>query len=262
MPRGISKALRGAALGCVLCLSATGCAMETIWKPLTGDDSCRDDGARLPVSGLCQGAAVAYLSNDGAPEPALPEGCEWRLRETAMPAGDVLLYRAAACGETVSKLELRGGAHMGALHLTVSALGTDLAEANPVITLVSAEADAPRAGALSLARETTGDRTEAALCAARDLDFEDAPLGAFVIDVVRAPAQSKAKKAKPKRKAKRAPRSACGPFGYNEAGGGYWRVFQGFAWFIGPQAAPDVDPGSLTLLSREGAGGWMFTEAE
>ena len=88
----------------------------------TNDRSCPDDGPRLPGSGICQWRGVNYLNIVEGTQPALYEGCEWRLNEAVVPGGDVFLYMAAFCDGRLSKLEVSGGAHSGDLNLVVSAL--------------------------------------------------------------------------------------------------------------------------------------------
>jgi hypothetical protein len=204
--------------------------------------ACPDDGARLPVTGLCAGRAVNYL-NIVEYERYLPEGCEWVVEETPF-ATDVLLYRAAKCAGQVTKLEFAGGAHMAQLTATGGISHT--------ISVVPADMADPNAAVLATALPSIEDAAERARCKVRKApDF--GPPDALVVDDV-TPEDA----AQPEEDG---PRSACGPYGYNGDEASYWRVFQGYAWFfqMGQEGAY-VDPGSFTLMRRGADGDWTQVE--
>lgn len=207
----------------------------------TSAEPCADDGARLPLSGVCAGRAINYLDIAEGGEAALPDGCEWVVSEAALPGEkQFLLYRAAKCGTVTATLEMEGGAKTGSLVLAKSALVPDSKDKPVYATVVSAEDDAPHAGIMGLVTEELG-AAEAAKCSVRKADAKDWPADALVVYVSAADA-AKAPKGEP--------RTACGKFGLDEDNPYFWRVFGGFAWFFQPtqDMHQDIDPGSLTVV--------------
>ena len=50
---------------------------------------------------------------------------------------------------------------------------------------------------------------------------------------------------------------ACGPFGITDAGGDFWLVRDGYAWFVRQgQDTPDFDAASLTVFRKDADGVW------
>ncbi len=204
-------------------------------------EPCADDGARLPLSGLCAGRAINYLDIAEGGEAPLPKGCEWVVNETALPGEkEYLLYRAAKCGDVTATLEMEGGAKTGSLVLAKSALVPDAQDSIIYAIVVSAEDDAPHSGIMGLVTEDLGE-AEAAKCSVRKADAKGWPADALVVDVSAAEA-AKAPKGEP--------RAACGKFGLDDDNPYFWRVFGGMAWFIEPtqDMHQDIDPGSLTVV--------------
>ena len=96
------------ALWVSLLMFATACAPEetpdagTV-QPNTDEvaavvSDCPDDGPRLALTNICAGRAHAYMNAIGETR-MLPDNCHWVVQETQMPANEVLLYRAAKCGD-------------------------------------------------------------------------------------------------------------------------------------------------------------------
>lgn len=96
-----------------------------------------------------------------------------------------------------------------------------------------------------------GDHDAAGKCALRPpYRIEGLPADAMIVDVPRTDADLERDDAAP----------ACGPFGYNPAGGSidFWRTHQGYAWFFSMGTDFwDVDPGSFTLVTKDGPNGWV-----
>lgn len=202
---------------------------------------CADDGARLPLSGLCAGRAINYLDISEGGEAPLPDGCDWVVNETALPGPkEFLLYRAARCKGVTARLELEGGAKTASLVLAKSALVPDAQDSIIYATVVSAQDDAPHSGIMGLVTEDLGE-AEAAKCSVRKANAKGWPADALVVDVSAAEA-AKAPKGEP--------RAACGKFGLDDDNPYFWRVFGGMAWFIEPtqDMHQDIDPGSLTVV--------------
>lgn len=164
--------------------------------------------------------------------------------------GEVLLYRAATCGDTVAKLGVDGGAHQAELFLETAAVG--VAGADAVVGFVigadgTPPTDAIRAFVHTDLEASGADPAYVARCQVRPA--RDAP-DVYVVDAYAADAQPLA--------SDDGPRDDCGPYGYTEDSIAFWRVAHGFAWFfnLGQDAYQGFDPGSLTLMARDDAGTW------
>ena len=207
---------------------------------------CADDGARLPLTGLCAGRAVNYLAMDASASPEPAEGCEWKVMETPM-VDDVLLYRGLKCEAGETRLEFAGGAERAELQLVNSAFLGKIDEPPSYVYVYTLDGD-PRQGVTQRARQAMDNEAEAANCTARLAGIEGWPSDALVVDI-------------PAAQAARAPtgeiRTACGPLGLNEGETSYWRAAQGYGWFfqIG-QDAFEIDPGSFTLMTKGPDGSW------
>lgn len=212
--------------------------------------ACRNDGARLPLSGLCEDVALKTLNTAAAEALPLPEGCEWHIQETPF-ANDLLLYLAAKCGDATSQLDYSAGARQAKLGLSKSALGSDVSGETALITVLGSDPEAPLKSFERFALDMIGDNAEEAKCEIREANLDGWPADAFVLDDISTTRRTDG------------PRAACGPFGYDEGGTQYWRVFQNFSWFfnLGQDAYLDFDPQSLTLLTRDEAGDWSYLEA-
>ncbi len=234
--------------GLAVVLAAGAMLMAAPGTTAQAAESCPDDGARLPITGLCAGRAANYLNMVEGTLPDGPEGCSWTVQETEMPAGEVLLYMALQCGDKATKLTFEGGAQLAELKYETSAQLGDELKGQTLIKIASADPAAPTANVLSVARAAMEDQAEAAKCEVRPAGIEGWPADALVVDVSAAEA-AKAPKDEP--------RAACGPFGLNEDSQAYWRVFQGFSWYfeLGQDNA-EIDPRSLTLMSKDEKGEW------
>lgn len=208
--------------------------------------SCADDGDRLPLTGLCAGRAVNYLNMDSSASPEAPEGCEWKVMETQF-VEDVLLYRGLKCEAGETRLEFAGGAGRAELSLVNSAFLGAVDDPPVYVQVYTVEGD-PLAGVTARALASIENPAEAAGCAARNAGLEGWPTDALVVDVspqeaAKAPANE--------------PRAACGPLGLNEDEMSFWRVLHGYGWFFQlGQDAVEIDPGSLTLMTRQPDGSW------
>ncbi|MEZ5710219.1 MAG: hypothetical protein R3E02_12615 [Blastomonas sp.] len=241
-------------------LALGGCgpdAAETAAKP---DDEaqvadaaaepCPDDGPRLAGTGICQGRAVNYLAMAGGETPALPPGCSWTVNETPF-ATDYLLYRAAQCGDHVARLDFAGGAQSAELTLARSAIAPEMEPGMVFARVISSEPENPTANLEAWTRDTAIDFADRKNCRARKAGIEGWPDDALVVDNLDGSQPSSD-----------GPRTACGPFGLDEDNPSFWRVFQGFSWFITmtQDLYQDIDPASLTLVTRDADGGWRQAE--
>lgn len=212
---------------------------------------CRDDGTRLPLSGLCRSEANVLMQPAEGPEPALyADSCSWALNE-AWLAGDILLYRAAACSGRVSRLYGGAGAHMAQLELIETAYhedGSDFGKLEePVLyaDVYTRFKDSPAEDVQ--ARALYGREGEVpASCAARRLDEVS---DGYVVDV--SPAE------RARQPQDEPPAHLCGDYGYGDDAD-LWRVFQGYAWFLrlGQESYQDIDYRSLTLVTMSEDGSW------
>lgn len=216
--------------------------------------ACRDDGTRLPLSGLCISAAGALINLIDGPEPGLiDESCDWVLNDGWL-SGMIVLYRAAQCEGRVSRLAGSAGAHMAQLELIESAYGLDgdlfgkLAEPVPYADVYVRFRESPSADVQARALYGLQGQVPAS-CAARRMD--DVADG-YQVDVS-AGERAREPQDEP-------PAHLCGPYGYGDDAD-LWRVFQGHAWFLKlGQDAQEIDYRSLTLLEPDGAGGWQLVE--
>tara|TARA_B100000678_G_scaffold51353_1_gene40979 strand:+ start:1259 stop:2539 length:1281 start_codon:yes stop_codon:yes gene_type:complete len=216
---------------------------------------CRNDGPRLPLSGLCTDAAYAYLNVVEGPEPELAaDSCEWAINEAWM-AGQMVLYRAAQCSGRTSRLIGGAGAHMANLDLIETAYHEDgsafgkLDEEVRYADVIGRFKDTP-AEDVEHAALYGRQREVPTSCKARKMD--DVTDG-YIVDV------SKAERARQPQD--EPPAHLCGSYGYGDDGD-LWRVFQGYAVFLylGQDAYQDIDYRSLTLLDPDGDGGWSLAE--
>jgi len=195
-------------------------------KAPSADLPCADDGARLPLSGVCAGRAYAYMDTDSV-EPDAPAGCAWGVRETPF-ADQVLLYRALTCGAKTTTLEYAGGAHAAELSYTASALhpeavpGAD--ESKPIIRVATYfRNDDWRL------TETIGSDANIAACEIR-------PAGAGY------PASARII-------APKTPGADCGAYARTDARDAFWIVRKDWVYaFTLPKGVRDIDPASLIIL--------------
>lgn len=198
---------------------------------------CRNGGDRLPLSGICRDAAIASLNFAGVPEMPLPEGCSWVVQETPF-VDQFLLYLAAQCGDTTSRLRLEVGAQMAELYLEEAAISMPSDEV-PVVRVISADPEQPLQNLQAFVRNAMQDEADAAECFARPAEMEGWPDDAIVVDVVQTADT-----------VSDGPRSECGPYGLNEDETAYWRVFDDFSWYfsMGQDLYVDFDPQTFVLL--------------
>lgn len=215
--------------------------------------SCPDDGARLPITGICAGRAVAYLNVADGDAPQAPEGCRWAVQETRF-GEDVLLYRAAQCDGRNTRLAYVAGAQLAELIYDSAAYGDpdNVMKGQVVVRVTSADATDKTAALLRVVRDAIDNPGEKAGCSVRNARIDGWPRDALVVDVSAAEADKAPKDE---------PRSACGPYGLNEDEASYWRVFQGYSWFFQlGQDALQIDPGSFTLMRKGPDGQWSQTD--
>jgi hypothetical protein len=173
------------------------------------------------------------------------------VNEVAVAGGDYVLYLAASCANgNVTTLDYSGGAHKAELTFAVSGpVGGP--EKHKIIEIHGMDEKNPHAALLRAAREAIADRAEAGKCSVRPARINTFPSDALVVDV----SPEQAAKAR-----KDEPRTACGRYGLDEHTQRFWRVFQNFSWFFElGQDDMDIDPGSLTMISRDGKGNWVRT---
>ncbi|MBL8558830.1 MAG: hypothetical protein JNM47_08935 [Hyphomonadaceae bacterium] len=236
--------MRLLAVGLLLCVVACGPQQ----KPSDGSSAaaaCADGSARLAGTGLCQSEAAALVGRD--PEIRTPEleGCTWTVNETMLPTDEALLYRAAVCNGVTTQLGFAGGARSADIAYEQSAKIGDAAKGRVVIRLFGVDPD-PQ-GALKAAIAEAPAASSAG-CEIRSEFREGWPTDALFL------APNDAARARlPKDK----PVVACGPMGIDETKVSYWRVRQGFAWFVDlGREDPDFDAGNITVVAKGADGVW------
>lgn len=215
---------------------------------------CPDDGPVLAITGICAGRSVNYLNLVGGETPLIPDDCHWAVNETQLPAGEVLLYRAAQCKGKTAKLEFNGGAHFASLTLDWSAIANESSSGTELILMTSADLSDPHKNILLQAQDDLGNTPQSQECHVRPANLAGWPSDALIVDTMSAEDALLALAG--------GPRSACGRFGLDEDNTSYWRVFQGFSWWFqfSQDAYQDIDPASLTIIAPDGSNGWMTVE--
>lgn len=201
---------------------------------------CRNGASRLALSGLCPDVATASLDVIGGAEYHLPDGCEWVIQESWF-VDQFLLYLAAQCGATTSRLSLEVGARTSEIFLQEAAIGMASDEV-PVIRVISTTPGFPLQSPQALARSAIEDPFEAENCVARPANVEGWPEDAIVVDLAQR-ADALAEESE----------DSCGPFGFHVDETAYWRVFNDFSWYfsLGQDHFLDFDPRTLTLIDAE-----------
>lgn len=214
--------------------------------------SCADDGERLPKTNICVGRAVNYLNISEGAAPDLPENCSWEVNETEMIGGDFLLYLAAKCDGKKSKLGFSAGAGFADLNLEWSALANLPLPETVLIRVTGANIDRPHENLLAHAIRAMDNKDEAVNCHVRPAEIDGWPQDALVVDNNDSAAPT----------TQTEPYSACGQFGFDQENTSYWRVFQGFSWWfqLTQDAYHDIDPRSLTVITRSSEGNWAPAE--
>lgn len=210
------------------------------------ETSCADDGERLKLTGLCKGRAVNYLNIETGRSPDAPDGCEWQVLESQMPADEVLLYQGLVCGTKAVQIEVAGGAHRAELQIVKTAYLASPAEPWTIGYLYTAEGD-PAKAVTERARSVIENAAEAAKCHARPAKVAEWPSDAMVVDT------------DPKGSSTPDGSAAvvCGELGYSDDANKFWRVSQGYAWFFDfGQDLVEIDPGSFTIMARDANGNW------
>ncbi|MFZ4603080.1 MAG: hypothetical protein ACOYM8_11535 [Caulobacterales bacterium] len=218
--------------------------------PAVAASSCADDGGRLPGTGICAGRAANYLDNP-PPNPPAPEGCSWTFNEAVLADSQAVIYRAMTCKGVTTKLGFSAGARSASIDYETSALFGEAAVGETLVRLFTLDEKDPRGGLLRMVKEGVENKEERAACELRDAGYEEWPAGALVVDV------NVAYKAK-KKITDDEPRTACGPLGIDTGQSTYWLIKQGFAWkFDLGQEQLDIDPRTVTLLSKDADGSWI-----
>lgn len=213
----------------------------------TADAGCADDGEKLKLTGLCKGRAVNYLNQQADTSVEAPEGCEWQVLESALPADEVLLYRGLVCGDKKVELQVAPGAERAELQITRTAF-MEMQDAEPwtIGYMYTAEGD-PAEAVTQRATSVIEDLAEAARCNARPAKVEGWPSDAMVVDTDPNGSSN----------ADGTPVVVCGDLGYFDEANRFWRVSQGYAWFFDfGQNLVEIDPASFTVVARGADGNW------
>lgn len=239
------------ALGLIALLATgVGCSQpKTEQAKDAAKGACADGSTPLDITGLCQADALKKLPAITADWPA-EAGCAWQVMESQLPDG-VLLYRGLKCEKGETKLEFAGGSHRAELQLVSSAFSGVFKEeeySTPIAFYAMNEGEDALKSVTSRAAFVNEDKKEAALCKARLANEQGWPKDAIVVDVPEAEAA---------KAPKNEPRAACGPLGYTQNETAYWRVFKNYAWYFNlGQDAFEIDPASLTIVTKDDKGKW------
>lgn len=207
--------------------------------------ACADGGPRLAGTGLCQAEASALLVAD--PDVRTPEleNCTWSVKEIMLPGDEALLYRAATCAGVETTLGYAGGARRAELSYESSAIYGDAARGRVVVAFYGTDPDPQGALNAAIAELPARDRGS---CQIVQAEREGLPTDALLI------APSALARA---RLFENRPVVACGPQGIDETRVRYWRVRQGFAWFVDlGDRDPDFDAGNMAVFTRGADGEW------
>ncbi len=194
---------------------------------------CADDGARLPLSGVCASRAVAYMPTDSV-EPEAPAGCAWNAKEVWF-GGDVMLYRGLDCGEKKTVLDYAGGAHAAELSYISSALhpeavpdAADPMAHKPIVRVATTWEDSD----VGRIKESIGSDAAIAAC-------EIKPAGAGYPET--------AKVIAPKQ-----PGADCGLYATTETSKTFWLVRDEWTYaFTLPAGTRDIDPASFVVVTPQ-----------
>ncbi|BBF79472.1 hypothetical protein EM6_0038 [Asticcacaulis excentricus] len=163
-----------------------------------------------------------------------------------MPGDEVILYRAARCQDKDTVLSFAGGARRAELSYESSAVYGEAAQGRVVVALYGTEPD-PQ-GALKMAINELPAK-ERGTCRIVPAEREGWPSDALLI----APES----KNQPDTGGAYVPLVACGPLGVNGKKYSYWRIRQGFAWFIDlGEKDPDLDTGNMVIVTKTEGGAW------
>jgi hypothetical protein len=170
--------------------------------------------------------------DDSTPMEA-PAGCEWAVSEVWF-GGDVMLYRALACGEKKVALEYAGGAHAAELSYTSSVLHpeavadpADIEAHKPIIRVATYFKDDD-----ARLKETIGSDAAIAKCEIRAAGA-GYPEGAKVI-------------------APKAAGADCGLYAVSDKTDNFWVVREAYVFaFSLPKGARDIDPSSFTVVTPQ-----------
>jgi hypothetical protein len=236
-------------------------------------EACPDDGARLSITGLCQGRAVNYfdperLASLGGVEGDLPEGCGWVTNETATPNPDeAILYQALSCNGKTTHLEFSGGGRGASLGYGTSGFFENVPKAgeegSELVRLFPLEGNGdPKAMILAMAKgmaaEEKAKPAEIAACEMRPMGAPF-PADTFVVDV--SDAYKKTNKLGDYDGRKDGPDAGayavCGSYGFTTDGRRFWMIRDGYAWFVDQgQDMPDFDSSSLSVFRKGADGVW------
>lgn len=225
-----------------------------VFSPQSADAAKCEKKRQLKASGLCIAQAKAMLPK---PDRDFVEGlkgfgCKPVITDAQFMGGDVLLYHAAKCKGAPVKLSASGGAHAG--ELTVVKGGLHEGPPSKIATIVSSDPADPTANLVRWTRDAMKANSfpPAVIAKCKARRAEKVGPDAWVVDESPTPPPSPD-----------GPRSSCGTYGYTEESTAYWRVFGDFAWFfeMGQDAYMPIDPNSLTLITKNGKGGWKKAAA-
>ncbi len=247
-------AMTACCLSALLALPAcsdTGSGAET-QAGLQRSAECGADDHLLGKTGLCA-AEAATLIQQATPDGIIPErfdDCTWSVNETGFPGNEVLVYRAALCGEELAALGGGFGAQTAQLYVANSAVGDAEGEDSIKFTIYGADPADPLASILAAARQAMAaegvDAAYIETCKVRPAP--EYGTDAYVVDTEDYNAVSDD-----------GPRNECGPLGLEQDATSFWRSAYGYSIFVqlGQDMNQDFDPNSLTLLTQSDAGNWQ-----
>lgn len=213
------------------------------------ETACANDGARFPVTGLCEGRIANYFDPERLSGGMALEGpaanCSWTFQETAIgDGGEALVYRALTCAGVTTAFDYSGGAHSASLSYRTSALGNP--HGREAVRIFVSDPQDPT----QVIRNLTSDLpdSERAKCEVQPAKIDGWPSDALVIGY-----NADAARELPTDE----PNAVCGDFGLDEDQMKFWLVRDGYAFFFSlGQDGLDFDPNSLTLFRRDAEGQW------
>lgn len=211
--------------------------------------SCKPGDRQLPFSKLCTSQVKNLLPppSDHFTEGLAMFGCKPVINDGTI-VGQIMIYQAAQCKGGPITLEGGFGAHSGSIDVWGGGMNPDFDgsynfDAYSLVTVVSAGPEDPTGAMMRWVREGMEGADPSYIRKCRPQRVPMLGPDVWVVD------EYAADESPPSADG---PRSACGPFGYDEDNAAYWRIAHGLAMFfnMGQEAYSDIDANSLTIIAK------------